>query len=60
MPSLLLATGRQYQIKNRGNTITLTGQGTDAFFSDRKILSFVINSGEAYTIANSSQYWEIM
>jgi hypothetical protein len=60
MPIISSSIGRMYQIKNRGNTITLIGQGADLFFSNGPVSNFAINSGEAYTIGNSSYYWEIM
>lgn len=61
MPTLLSSTGRTYFIKNRGNSILLTGGiSTDRFFSTQSVASVTVNSGEAYILINDSAFWNLM
>lgn len=61
MPPLNTSTGRTYFIKNRGNTITLTGAiAADQFFGTSVTGSFPITSGQAYIVVNGGQYWDLI
>lgn len=57
LPSVSNSNGVVYQLKNRGNTITLTGTATDKIFAAYSVPSFVINSGEAYQLISDGQFW---
>lgn len=59
LPAISATNGRVYQIKNRGNTINLTGTANDKIFAQYPVLNFTINSGEAYQLMNDGQYWNI-
>lgn len=60
LPSISQSTGRTYFIKNQGNTLTLTGQSSDLFFSNQLVTNYLINSGQAYIVANDGNYWSVM
>ncbi len=60
LPAISSCTGRIYQLKNRGAGFILTGQIGDALFPDQKTLSMTINSGDAYSIYNDGQIWNIV
>lgn len=60
LPLISTCTGLMYGIKNRGNTITLTGTSTDLFFPLYPVNNFTINSGESYNLYNDGVYWNII
>jgi hypothetical protein len=60
LPLISSCTGKVYQIKNRGAQVTLTGSSNDLFFAQYPVISFTVNSGEAYQLANDGTYWNIM
>lgn len=61
LPAIDFCTGRMYFIKNRGATLTVTGNRlADTFFTTQVTKSLTINSGEAYILCNDGLYWEVM
>jgi len=60
MPLISQSTGRLYLIKNLGNSLTLTGQGTDLFYNSYLIEKYTLNSGNSCVVINDSNYWNII
>ncbi len=60
LPTISSSTGRLYFIKNIGNVITLTGQGSDKIYSTQSVLNYTIYSGESWQVANDGNYWQIL
>lgn len=53
-------TGKFYYIKNKGSNLQLTGQSNDKFFGGSLVLSYPVNSGEAYVLASDGSCWNMM
>lgn len=50
-----------YYVKNRSNgSVTIVPSGTDQLYTNGFDTSLVLQTGDAYTIANDGSYWEIM
>lgn len=62
LPLASNAPGRFVFIKNKGNSIILTGNSsTETLFTTSEVLNLTINSGESYIVAsNSINQWMIM
>ena len=60
LPLINTCAGRTYHVKNRGNTITMTGQGGNLLFTTQVTGSLRILSGEGYILANDTTYWIAM
>lgn len=60
LPTINTSTGRMYFLKNRGNTLTITGAGSDQIFADTNYNSFSILSGQAFIVANDGNFWSLM
>jgi len=60
LPSISQNIGRQYIIKNKGNTINLSGTYPDYIFSNQRVLTLSIISGSSYTIINDGINWSVL
>jgi len=61
LPTISSSIDTVYQIKNCGNSLLLTGfLSSDRIFAQYSVLTFTINSGESYQLANNGQFWCIM
>jgi hypothetical protein len=62
MPLISGNNGMTYFIKNRGNTFTLTGSGSNQFFytGAGPVSSIQMISGQGFTIINDGIYWEVV
>ena len=60
LPPLIANANKFYFLKNRGNTITLSGTYGDSLWTTQQSLSMTINSGESYIVANDGIYCNIM
>jgi hypothetical protein len=60
MPSIASSIDRMYLIKNRGNTLTLSGAGSDFLFYNSGTKTFPLYSGDAYILCNDGSFWNIM
>ena len=60
LPTLSSCSGRMYLIKNRGQTVNLSGSDSNSLFYNTPSNTFIMYSGDAYIIINDGEYWNIM